>query len=105
MMCQAKTSYIETEIEWGARFEPCMTMEKGAFRVDLRRFHSTYPAPLLQCSARETQQLQMIQAGLELPGMEGMLDEEDQEEDPLQPQRTCSFTIENIQELNESDSH
>ncbi|KAI4884224.1 hypothetical protein NFI96_011595, partial [Prochilodus magdalenae] len=28
MMCQAKTSYIETEIDWGARFEPCMTLEK-----------------------------------------------------------------------------
>ncbi|KAL7849192.1 hypothetical protein SRHO_G00208150 [Serrasalmus rhombeus] len=110
MMCQAKTSYIETEIEWGARFEPCMTMEKGAFRVDLRRFHSTYPVPLLPCSAREAQQLQMIQAGLELPGSlkesgDCVVDEEDQEEDVLRPQGTCVFTIENIQELNESDSH
>ncbi|XP_067094220.1 G protein-activated inward rectifier potassium channel 3-like [Osmerus mordax] len=60
MMCQAKTSYIETEIEWGARFEPCMTLEKGSFRVDLRRFHSTYKVPLPQCSASEAQQVQTL---------------------------------------------
>lgn len=53
MMCQAKTSYIETEIEWGARFEPCMTLEKGSFRVDLRRFHTTYQVPLPNCSASQ----------------------------------------------------
>lgn len=56
-MCQAKTSYIETEIEWGARFEPCMTLEKGSFKVDLRRFHSTYQVPLPNCSASQAQQL------------------------------------------------
>jgi len=56
-MCQAKTSYIETEIEWGARFEPCMTKEKGSFRVDLRRFHTTYKVPLPNCSASQANQL------------------------------------------------
>ncbi len=42
MVCQAKTSYIETEIERGARFEPCMALEKEKFRVDLRRFHTQH---------------------------------------------------------------
>ncbi|XP_038129464.1 G protein-activated inward rectifier potassium channel 3-like [Cyprinodon tularosa] len=60
MMCQAKTSYIETEIEWGARFEPCMTLEKGSFRVDLRRFHSTYKVPLPNCSASQAHQLMLL---------------------------------------------
>ncbi|XP_033496968.1 G protein-activated inward rectifier potassium channel 3 [Epinephelus lanceolatus] len=60
MMCQAKTSYIETEIEWGARFEPCMTLEKGSFRVDLRRFHSTYKVPLPDCSASQVHQLMLL---------------------------------------------
>lgn len=59
-MCQAKTSYIETEIEWGARFEPCMTLEKGSFRVDLRRFHTTYQVPLPDCSASQVQQLMAL---------------------------------------------
>uniref|UniRef100_A0A3P9N6G3 G protein-activated inward rectifier potassium channel 3 n=1 Tax=Poecilia reticulata TaxID=8081 RepID=A0A3P9N6G3_POERE len=62
MMCQAKTSYIETEIEWGARFEPCMMLEKGSFRVDLRRFHTTYKVPLPNCSASQAHQL-MVLAG------------------------------------------
>ncbi|XP_041842699.1 G protein-activated inward rectifier potassium channel 3-like [Melanotaenia boesemani] len=60
MMCQAKTSYIETEIEWGARFEPCMTLEKGSFRVDLRRFHTTYQVPLPKCSANQVHQLMSL---------------------------------------------
>uniref|UniRef100_A0A667YX34 G protein-activated inward rectifier potassium channel 3 n=1 Tax=Myripristis murdjan TaxID=586833 RepID=A0A667YX34_9TELE len=60
MMCQAKTSYIETEIEWGARFEPCMTLEKGSFKVDLRRFHATYPVPLPNCSASQAQQFLIL---------------------------------------------
>lgn len=60
MMCQAKTSYIETEIEWGARFEPCMTLEKGSFRVDLRRFHTTYKVPLPNCSASQAHQLMAL---------------------------------------------
>ncbi|XP_017281899.1 G protein-activated inward rectifier potassium channel 3 [Kryptolebias marmoratus] len=60
MMCQAKTSYIETEIEWGARFEPCMMREKGSFRVDLRRFHTTYKVPLPNCSASQAHQLMAL---------------------------------------------
>lgn len=59
-MCQAKTSYIETEIEWGSRFEPCMTREKGSFRVDLRRFHATYKVPLPNCSASQAHQLMAL---------------------------------------------
>ncbi|XP_016407814.1 G protein-activated inward rectifier potassium channel 3 isoform X2 [Sinocyclocheilus rhinocerous] len=103
MMCQAKTSYIETEIEWGARFEPCMTLEKGAFRVDLRRFHSTYPVPLPPCSAQEQHHLQTLQVGLEL--QESLKDSanwklggDDQEDDIVKPPGACPFTIHNIQE-------
>ncbi|XP_036394473.1 G protein-activated inward rectifier potassium channel 3-like [Megalops cyprinoides] len=100
MMCQAKTSYIETEIEWGARFEPCMTMEKGAFRVDLRRFHSTYEVPL--CSARQTQQLQMF-LDLEqrdpgtLSSEWGAADDCEEGED-REVQKTHGFGIDKIQE-------
>ncbi|CAM4684671.1 unnamed protein product, partial [Lepidochelys olivacea] len=35
MTCQARNSYTEDEILWGYRFEPCMTLQKGAFRVDM----------------------------------------------------------------------
>ncbi|XP_051535101.1 G protein-activated inward rectifier potassium channel 3-like [Myxocyprinus asiaticus] len=114
MMCQAKTSYIETEIEWGARFEPCMTLEKGAFRVDLRRFHSTYPVPLPPCSARDANHLQTLQAGLELQeslkeSVNWILGGNDQEDNTVKPPGVRAFTIDNIQEervseVNECDS-
>ncbi|XP_043114867.1 G protein-activated inward rectifier potassium channel 2-like [Puntigrus tetrazona] len=112
MMCQAKTSYIETEIEWGARFEPCMTLEKGAFRVDLRRFHSTYRVPLPPFSAQEQHHLQ-TQARLELQEtvkdrVTWKLGGDDQEDDKAKPPGARTFTIHNIQEervseVNESE--
>ncbi|XP_050984603.1 G protein-activated inward rectifier potassium channel 3-like [Labeo rohita] len=103
MMCQAKTSYIETEIEWGARFEPCMTLEKGAFRVDLRRFHSTYPVPLPPCSAQEQHHLHTLQVGLDLQeslkdSVKWKLGGDDQEDDIVKLPGACTFTIHNIQE-------
>ncbi|TRY91355.1 hypothetical protein DNTS_026248 [Danionella cerebrum] len=112
MMCQAKTSYIESEIEWGARFEPCMTLEKGAFRVDLRRFHSTYPVPIPACSAQEAHQIQTLQMGLEIQesmkGVNWKLGDDDKEEDVIKPAEGCKFIIHEIQEeraseINEND--
>ncbi|KTG34664.1 hypothetical protein cypCar_00031925 [Cyprinus carpio] len=103
MMCQVKTSYIETEIECGARFEPCITLEKGAFRVDLKRFHSTYPVPLPPCSAQEQHHLQTLPMGAELQeslkdGADWKLVEDDQEDNIVNPPGACTFTIHNIQE-------
>lgn len=107
-MCQAKTSYIETEIEWGARFEPCMTLEKGSFRVDLRRFHSTYKVPLPNCSASQAHQLTAL-AGFKLQDSfkEGRdwgtwaegIPEEDKDKQPSHG----GFTIGNIQEEGASE--
>ncbi|XP_073511678.1 G protein-activated inward rectifier potassium channel 3-like [Phyllobates terribilis] len=56
MTCQAKSSYLENEIIWGHRFEPCMTLEKGAFRVDYKRFHKTFEVQLPRCSAKEMEE-------------------------------------------------
>ncbi|CAI5795366.1 G protein-activated inward rectifier potassium channel 4-like [Podarcis lilfordi] len=53
MTCQARTSYVEDEILWGHRFEPCMTLEKGAFRVDYTRFEKTFEVQTPVISARE----------------------------------------------------
>uniref|UniRef100_H3BGW3 G protein-activated inward rectifier potassium channel 3 n=2 Tax=Latimeria chalumnae TaxID=7897 RepID=H3BGW3_LATCH len=57
MTCQAKTSYIEDEILWGHRFEPCMTLEKGAFRVDYTSFNKTFEVHLPAISAKEMYEL------------------------------------------------
>ncbi|XP_039206441.1 G protein-activated inward rectifier potassium channel 4-like [Crotalus tigris] len=53
MTCQARTSYIENEILWGHRFEPCMTLEKGVFHVDYTKFEKTFEVQTPLLSARE----------------------------------------------------
>ncbi|XP_071372157.1 G protein-activated inward rectifier potassium channel 3 [Centroberyx affinis] len=107
MMCQAKTSYIETEIEWGARFEPCMMLEKGSFRVDLRRFHTTYPVSLPNCSASQAHQL-LVLADCKLHDPRGSRDwgtwgEGTAEEDKDKQPSHGGFTIGNILEVNEHE--
>ncbi|NWU71642.1 KCNJ5 protein, partial [Pterocles burchelli] len=57
MTCQARTSYTEDEILWGYRFEPCMSLEKGAFRVDYSRFEMTFEVQTPAASAKELQEL------------------------------------------------
>ncbi|CAJ0944826.1 unnamed protein product [Ranitomeya imitator] len=57
MTCQAKTSYTEDEILWGHRFEPCMTLEKGAFRVDYSHFDKTFDVQTPWGSAKEMHEL------------------------------------------------
>ncbi|KFU83731.1 G protein-activated inward rectifier potassium channel 4, partial [Chaetura pelagica] len=57
MTCQARTSYTEDEILWGYRFEPCMSLEKGAFRVDYSRFDMTFEVQTPAASAKELHEL------------------------------------------------
>ncbi|XP_015739348.1 G protein-activated inward rectifier potassium channel 4-like [Coturnix japonica] len=57
MTCQARTSYTEDEILWGYRFEPCMSLEKGAFHVDYSRFELTFEVQTPAVSAREMQEM------------------------------------------------
>ncbi|XP_044312222.1 G protein-activated inward rectifier potassium channel 4-like isoform X2 [Varanus komodoensis] len=61
MTCQARTSYVEDEILWGHRFEPCMTLEKGAFRVDYTRFEKTFEVQTPLTSAREMYELREME--------------------------------------------
>ncbi|NWS74748.1 KCNJ5 protein, partial [Crotophaga sulcirostris] len=58
MTCQARTSYTEDEILWGYRFEPCMSLEKGAFRVDYSRFEMTFEVQTPAASAKELRELE-----------------------------------------------
>ncbi|KFM00665.1 G protein-activated inward rectifier potassium channel 4, partial [Aptenodytes forsteri] len=53
MTCQAHTSYAADETLWGYRFEPCMSLEKGAFRVDYSRFEMTFEVQTLAASTKE----------------------------------------------------
>ncbi|XP_061595165.1 G protein-activated inward rectifier potassium channel 2-like [Cololabis saira] len=53
MTCQARTSYCEDEILWGHRFESCITLELGAFRVDYSSFDKTFEIQMSQLSAKD----------------------------------------------------
>ncbi|XP_063058210.1 G protein-activated inward rectifier potassium channel 3-like [Engraulis encrasicolus] len=53
MTCQARTSYTEDEILWGHRFESCMLLEEGCFRVDYAAFHKTFEVPTSPLSAQQ----------------------------------------------------
>ncbi|XP_030638856.1 G protein-activated inward rectifier potassium channel 3-like [Chanos chanos] len=53
MTCQARTSYAEDEILWGRRFESCMSLEEGAFRVDYSTFDKTFEVQTSPQSAKE----------------------------------------------------
>uniref|UniRef100_A0A8C6XKP6 G protein-activated inward rectifier potassium channel 3 n=1 Tax=Naja naja TaxID=35670 RepID=A0A8C6XKP6_NAJNA len=61
MTCQARTSYIENEILWGQRFEPCMTLEQGAFHVDYTKFERTFEVQTPRLSAREMNDLKEME--------------------------------------------
>lgn len=52
MTCQARTSYTEDEILWGHRFESCISLEKGAFRVDYSAFDKTFEVQMSLHSAK-----------------------------------------------------
>uniref|UniRef100_A0A3Q3WVN2 G protein-activated inward rectifier potassium channel 3 n=1 Tax=Mola mola TaxID=94237 RepID=A0A3Q3WVN2_MOLML len=53
MTCQARTSYTEDEVLWGHRFESCISLEKGAFRVDYSAFDKVFEVQMSPLSARD----------------------------------------------------
>ncbi|XP_005999224.1 G protein-activated inward rectifier potassium channel 4 [Latimeria chalumnae] len=57
MTCQARSSYVETEVLWGYRFMPVLTLEEGFYEVDYDTFHHTYETPTPSCSAKELAEL------------------------------------------------
>uniref|UniRef100_A0A4W4FNM5 G protein-activated inward rectifier potassium channel 2 n=1 Tax=Electrophorus electricus TaxID=8005 RepID=A0A4W4FNM5_ELEEL len=53
MTCQARSSYVASEIKWGYRFTPVLTLEDGFYEVDYNSFHEIYETNTPSCSARE----------------------------------------------------
>ncbi|XP_018586473.1 G protein-activated inward rectifier potassium channel 4-like [Scleropages formosus] len=53
MTCQARSSYLDTEVLWGYRFTPVLTLEQGFYEVDYNSFHEIYATHTPSCSARE----------------------------------------------------
>uniref|UniRef100_A0A8C4XF94 Potassium inwardly rectifying channel subfamily J member 21 n=1 Tax=Erpetoichthys calabaricus TaxID=27687 RepID=A0A8C4XF94_ERPCA len=57
MTCQARSSYLDSEVMWGQRFMPVLTLEEGFYEVDYDTFHNTYETPTPTCSAKELAEL------------------------------------------------
>ncbi|OCT72307.1 hypothetical protein XELAEV_18035280mg [Xenopus laevis] len=58
MTCQARSSYVDSEVLWGHRFIPVLTLEKGFYEVDYTTFHDNYETPTPSCSAKELKEIQ-----------------------------------------------
>uniref|UniRef100_A0A096M2B4 G protein-activated inward rectifier potassium channel 1 n=1 Tax=Poecilia formosa TaxID=48698 RepID=A0A096M2B4_POEFO len=50
MTCQARSSYLDTEVLWGYRFTPVLSLEKGFYEVDYNNFHDVYETNTPVCS-------------------------------------------------------
>ncbi|KAK1784699.1 hypothetical protein P4O66_003377 [Electrophorus voltai] len=53
MTCQARSSYLDSEVLWGYRFTPVLSLEKGFYEVDYNNFHDIYETNTPSCSAKE----------------------------------------------------
>ncbi|KAM8927433.1 G protein-activated inward rectifier potassium channel 4 [Pelodytes ibericus] len=58
MTCQARCSYVASEVLWGHRFTPVLSLEKGFYEVDYTSFHDTYETPTPSCSAKGLEDVQ-----------------------------------------------
>lgn len=67
---QARSSYINTEILWGHRFDPVVLYNKDlqAYEIDYSRFNETTQVDTPLCSARELNEIYKIQEGFRTPG-------------------------------------
>ncbi|XP_023859032.1 G protein-activated inward rectifier potassium channel 3 [Salvelinus sp. IW2-2015] len=53
MTCQARSSYLADEVQWGHRFSPMMSLAEGFFDIDYGAFHQTFEVDTPSCSAHE----------------------------------------------------
>ncbi|MBN3304684.1 KCNJ5 protein, partial [Amia calva] len=67
MTCQARSSYLDSEVMWGQRFMPVLTLEEGFYEVDYDTFHNTYETPTPSCSAKELAELAKKGEAIPLP--------------------------------------
>ncbi|XP_032888380.1 G protein-activated inward rectifier potassium channel 2 [Amblyraja radiata] len=85
MTCQARSSYVTSEILWGYRFTPALSLEEGFYEVDYNNFHEIYEAKTPACSAREMSEM-VSKAELPLTwSVSTKLNEEDEEEEAEKP--------------------
>ncbi|KAL0183325.1 hypothetical protein M9458_022700, partial [Cirrhinus mrigala] len=77
MTCQARSSYVASEIKWGYRFTPVLTLEDGFYEVDYNSFHEIYETNTPSCSARELAEM-TARSRLPLTCQQGLLDSQEE---------------------------
>ncbi|KAB5532806.1 hypothetical protein PHYPO_G00124430 [Pangasianodon hypophthalmus] len=82
MTCQARSSYLDSEVLWGERFTPVLSLEEGFYEVDYDTFHQTYPTPTPTCSARELAELAKKGEDIPLPPLTPPILNQDQNQNP-----------------------
>ncbi|KAJ0061890.1 hypothetical protein NL108_013752 [Boleophthalmus pectinirostris] len=91
MTCQARSSYVSSEIKWGYRFTPVLTLEDGFYEVDYNSFHNIYETNTPSCSAKELADLTnrarlpltwSLASKLSQQGLEGSRDPEESSPEP-----------------------
>ncbi|XP_048008631.1 G protein-activated inward rectifier potassium channel 4 isoform X1 [Megalobrama amblycephala] len=106
MTCQARSSYLNSEVLWGERFTPVLSLEEGFYEVDYDTFHHTYPSPTPSCSARELAELAKKGEAIPLPPIsppvsppatlgESLSPEEMHEEDDKEEEAAAEETVSN----------
>ncbi|MCJ8745371.1 hypothetical protein PDJAM_G00129470 [Pangasius djambal] len=80
MTCQARSSYLDSEVLWGERFTPVLSLEEGFYEVDYDTFHQTYPTPTPTCSARELAELAKKGEDIPLPPLTPPILNQDQDQ-------------------------
>ncbi|XP_072374817.1 G protein-activated inward rectifier potassium channel 3-like [Scyliorhinus torazame] len=53
MTCQARSSYLGEEVQWGHRFMSVLSLENGRYEVDYGTFHQTFEVTTPVSSARQ----------------------------------------------------
>ncbi len=81
MTCQARSSYLDTEVLWGYRFTPVLSLEKGFYEVDYNNFHDVYETNTPTCSAKEL--AAKLREGPLLPQLSLLSPEPKTQPDPL----------------------
>ncbi|XP_078088143.1 G protein-activated inward rectifier potassium channel 2 isoform X2 [Mustelus asterias] len=93
MTCQARSSYVTTEILWGYRFMPVLSLEEGFYEVDYNNFHETYEIKTPSCSAKEmAEMVNKVQLPLTWSISTKLNEEEEEEEEEEQTEQNGEVT-------------
>ncbi|XP_059498771.1 G protein-activated inward rectifier potassium channel 3-like [Stegostoma tigrinum] len=85
MTCQARSSYLGDEVQWGHRFVSVLSLENGRYEVDYSSFHQTFEVATPVSSARQLAQEEAAAQGHLYWSVSSRLDRPSGQEDPEEP--------------------